>query len=160
MPNATLLGILRIQNRLIWNTFQTEIKNWQSTKNKAPRVLMLYHGTRQADPKKIYEGTEGFDNRYGTWGMWGAANYFAVNASYSDGYHHPSNGAKQMFYARVMIGTTIYLQPDNTLRKPPLINAANPNDFYDSVNGKTNGSEVFMTYTNKLAYPEYLITYQ
>jgi len=68
---------------------------------------MLFHGTRATDPKMIYGGKEGFDMRYSPGGMWGIANYFAVNASYSDGYHHPTgNGQKQMFCARVMIGNT------------------------------------------------------
>ena len=121
---------------------------------------MLYHGTRATNPKLIYTGKEGFDMRFSPGGMWGPANYFAVNASYSDGYHHPAgNGMKQMFYARVMIGNTIVLQPNNNLKMPPPINAANPNDLYDSVQGHTGGSDVFMIYTNKQAYPEYLITY-
>ena len=58
-------------------------------------------------PKNIYAWKEGFDMRFSPGGMWGIANYFAVNASYSNDYHHPTNGAKQMFYARVMIGNTI-----------------------------------------------------
>jgi hypothetical protein len=68
---------------------------------------MLYHGTKKNDPKTIYAGKEGFDIRFSAGGMWGYANYFAVNASYSDGYSHAANGAKQMFFARVMIGSTI-----------------------------------------------------
>jgi hypothetical protein len=28
LPKATLLEVMRIQNLLIWNTFQTEIKNF------------------------------------------------------------------------------------------------------------------------------------
>jgi hypothetical protein len=31
---------------------------------------------------------------------------------------------------------------------------------YDSVQGETNGSTVYMVYANKKAYPEYLITYK
>ena len=107
MPQALIVEILRIQNRLIWNTYQTEINNFQTAKGQPPRVTMLYHGTRLTDPQSIYAGKEGFDMRFSPGGMWGQANYFAVNASYSDAYHHPSNGAKQMFYARVMIGDTI-----------------------------------------------------
>ena len=38
-----------------------------------------------------------------------------------------------MFYARVMIGNTIAMKPNNALRMPPPLNAANPNDLYDSV---------------------------
>ena len=99
--------------------------------------------------------------RYSPGGMWGIANYFAVNASYSDAYHHPlPNGSKQMFYARVLIGNTVILQPNNALRMPPPINPANPHDLYDSVQGFTGNSDVFMIYTNKQAYPEYLITYK
>lgn len=32
--------------------------------------------------------------RYSRDGMWGHANYFAVNANYSDGYHHPKGNNK------------------------------------------------------------------
>ena len=85
---------------------------------------MLYQGTRTTDPKLIYEGHEGFDIRFcpRDGGMWGIANYFALNASYSDMYKHTrADGLKQMFYARVIIGNTIVLNPDKTLNLPPLI---------------------------------------
>ena len=89
MPKAQIVEIVRIQNRLIWNTYQTEINNFQTSKGEPPKVTMLYHGTRHTDPRNIYEGKEGFDMRFSTpGGMWGQANYFAVNASYSDNYHH------------------------------------------------------------------------
>jgi poly [ADP-ribose] polymerase 10/14/15 len=65
-----------------------------------------------------------------------------------------------MFYARVMVGNTIVLNPNKDLRMPPPVNAANPNDLYDSVQGFTGNSDVFMIYTNTQAYPEYLITYK
>jgi Poly(ADP-ribose) polymerase catalytic domain len=90
MPNATVHEIMRIQNRVIWNKYQTEINNFQSTKGQAPIVRMLYHGTRQTNPSLLFSGREGFDMRYSPGGMWGIANYFAANASYSDAYHHPA----------------------------------------------------------------------
>lgn len=31
---------------------------------------------------------------------------------------------------------------------------------YDSVNGTTGGSQIYMIYSNRKAYPEYLITYE
>ena len=37
---------------------------------------------------ELKEGKDGFDMRYGAQGMWGVANYFTVNASYSDSYAH------------------------------------------------------------------------
>jgi hypothetical protein len=43
---------------------------------------------------------------------------------------------------------------------PPMMEN-NPNGYYhDSIKGHTNGSDVYMIYTNKKAYPEYLITYK
>ena len=63
-----------------------------------------------------------------------------------------------MFYARVLVGNFIGLQSDRSLKMPPLINAQGLRR-YDSIKGNTNGSDVFMIYTNKQAYPEYLITY-
>ena len=41
---------------------------------------------------------------------------------------------------------------------PPLVEGSSTVK-YDSVKGFTNGSDVYMIYTNKKAYPEYLITY-
>jgi hypothetical protein len=54
MPNATVQEIMRIQNLLIWNTFQTEITNFQILRGEPPQVKMLYHGTSDNDPKSIY----------------------------------------------------------------------------------------------------------
>lgn len=97
--------------------------------------------------------------RFSAGGMWGQANYFAANASYSDAYAHKINGTKQMFQARVMVGNTKTCNPNNGLKMPPPISADNPLDLHDSVHGKTGGSDVYVIYTNKQAYPEYLITY-
>jgi hypothetical protein len=63
-----------------------------------------------------------------------------------------------MFMANVIIGNTIIMQPDNTLRTPPLV-AKGSQVAYDSVKGNTGDSDVIMVYSNKKAYPEYLITY-
>lgn len=91
--------------------------------------------------------------------MWGKANYFAVNASYSSGYSHDlKNGTFQMFYARVILGNYKELGSDNTLREPPMIEGTTIR--HDSVKGHTGGSDVFMIYSNKKAYPEYLITFK
>ncbi len=59
-----------------------------------------------------------------------------------------------------MIGNTIKLAPDGKIKMPPPINPAKPTELYDSIQGNTGGSDVFMIYTNKQAYPEYLISYK
>jgi hypothetical protein len=63
-----------------------------------------------------------------------------------------------MFMATVIIGNTIVLQPDKTLRVPP--RQPGKTIPYDSVKGNTGGSDVIMVYSNKKAYPSYLITYK
>jgi hypothetical protein len=90
--------------------------------------------------------------------MWGYANYFAKNSSYSNNYAHTLPGGKrQMFVATVLIGDTIILPPNGNIKFPP------PNPAtgkpHDSVQGHTGGSDVIMVYSNKKAYPQYLLTY-
>jgi len=120
----------------------------------------MYHGTRDTTPIAIYKSEEGFDMRFSNAGMWGYANYFAKNASYSNNYAYkdPANDTRQIFVAKVLIGKTCLLGPDNNLKIPPLIQGTEM--MYDSVSGQTNGSDVTMVYSNKKAYPEYLITYK
>ena len=48
----------------------------------------MYHGTSCTSPEKIYKSEEGFDMAYSNGGMWGVANYFAKNSSYSDRFAH------------------------------------------------------------------------
>ena len=98
--------------------------------------------------------------RFSPGGMWGRANYFAVNSSYSNDYRHDCGGGQyQMFNAIVIEGKSAKLQSNNQLYMPPLLPGSNV-DRFDSVLGNTNGSDVIMVYSNKKAYPFYLITYK
>ena len=63
-----------------------------------------------------------------------------------------------MFQAKVNIGNYIEMEPDSILRMPPVFPGTKTR--YDSVMGHTGGSDVIMVYSNKKAYPEYLITYK
>ena len=123
----------------------------------------LFHGTSRNEPTNIYSDTVGFDMRYSNQGFWGKANYFAVNSSYSDDYSYkiPSTNLKQMFIAKVLIGDSVNVMPKNSsLREPPSYEKNGKQIQYDSVNGETNESIVYMIYENSRAYPEYLITYE
>ena len=98
--------------------------------------------------------------KYSTGRMWGQAVYFAVNSSYSHDYRHTqADGSFQMFYARVMVGKYILKNNDASITMPDLL-PGNLVERYDTIKGHTNGSDVFMIYANKKAYPEYLITYR
>ena len=125
---------------------------------------LLFHGTRETEPKMIYSDTVGFDMRYSREGMWGKANYFAVNSSYSDekyAYKIPNSCLKQIFISKVLIGDSVTVMPNNSsLIKPPAYQKNGKHIQYDSVNGETMGSVVYMIYENSRAYPEYLVTYE
>jgi hypothetical protein len=64
-----------------------------------------------------------------------------------------------MFMARVLVGKFKEMVPTNTLKMPPNIEGSTV-ERYDSVKGHTGGSDVYMIYANRKAYPEYLITYK
>lgn len=158
MPGATIHEIQRIQNKKLWRVFQNEVDDVRQKNGQEPQIAEMYHGTSGTNPELIYKSEEGFDMRYSNQGMWGHANYFAKNSSYSNSYAHSiSNGKRQMFVANVLIGVPAVLAPDRSLKFPP-INPATHKP-YDSVQGNTGGSDVIMVYSNKKAYPQYLVTY-
>ncbi len=99
--------------------------------------------------------------------MWGQASYYAVNASYSDGYSYSvPNGGRQMFLVYVLTANSYKCSSNSSLRLPPKMTSntsvagENLDVRYDTVTGNTGGSDVYMTYDNRKAYPAYLITYK
>jgi hypothetical protein len=87
MPASQVLKIERIQNRKLWKVFQNEIDDVTHKNGGAPAELKeLFHGTSGTAPNFIYESEEGFNINYSNDGMWGRANYFAVNSHYSNSY--------------------------------------------------------------------------
>jgi hypothetical protein len=58
-----------------------------------------------------------------------------------------------------MVGKYADLPSTPNLRHPPPLPGSDTKRYH-SVKGYTGGSDVFMIYTNKKAYPEYLITYK
>ena len=56
-----------------------------------------------------------------------------------------------------MIGNTVKKNADKTIKMPPEIEGKK-GKRYNSVMG-FSGSDIYMIYTNKKAYPEFLITY-
>ena len=160
LPQKYIVKIERIQNKWLWEKYYQHRDRMKRKNDGKINEKLLFHGTRNTLPSSIYNDEEGFDMRFGRAGMWGKGNYFAVNASYSDDYahrrHDGTRATQQMFLAKVLTGRSIELQPDNTLCLPPIMQG---NTRYDTVNGETNGSRVYITYSNDKAYPFYLISY-
>jgi len=163
-----IVQINRIQNTWLWENYVMHKKRLDLKNDGIINEKELFHGTRGNDPKFIYEGENGFDMRFSASGMWGQANYFAVNASYSHGYAHPtSDGYREMFLVKVLTGDSYNCSSNSALRMPPVKQTIASGTSkvqlaqmrYDTVTGTTGGSQVFMTYDNDKAYPAYLIKY-
>ena len=90
--------------------------------------------------------------------MWGKGLYFAENASYSHKYSFlAANRDRTFFLAEIILGESITLPPKTTLTYPPVNDKTGKQ--YDSVQGNTKGSDVYMVYANQKCYPRYLVTY-
>ena len=166
LPNH-IHQIYRIQNKWLWERYAQHKQRLAYKNNGVVNEKELFHGTRHNDPKLIYEGEDGFDMRFSAQGKWGLANYFAVNASYSNAYaYQVSNGYREIFLVKVLTGDSCPCAANSSLRLPPEKpgGASGSLQFsrtrYDTVTGTTGGSRVYMTYDNDKAYPAYLIQYR
>ena len=163
LASCPIREIVRIQNIYLW-------EKWIEERNRIGKFKGcinekdLFHGSGKNDPKNIYDSEIGFDMRFCSSGMWGQANYFAVNASYSHKYCHTNaSGHHEMFLVKVITGDAYNCKSDRSLRMPPLKDGAGKLSLsqvrYDTVTGTTAGSQVYMCYDNQKAYPAYLIRY-
>lgn len=166
MPANKIKNIQRIQNAKFWRDYCSEKENLGKLHEKAGfgkdiKEEYLWHGTRGSHPHIIYGGMdECFDMQHANEGMWGRGLYFAVNASYSHDYAHPSqSGTKLFMLCRVLIGDAIQLPSNSSIRKPPERTDGKEKILYDSIKGYTGGSDVYILYRMRRAYPEYLIEY-
>ena len=168
LPNARIISIKRIQNKWLWEKYEQSRRRMYDKNAGRVNEKQLFHGSRKTSAERIYDSEEGFDMRFSSQGMWGQANYFAADAQYSDSYAYvKTDGNKELLLARVLTGDSYTSQSDQTLRMPPEKPTTSHSDSkvqlkqlrYDTVNGVTNDTKVFMTYSNDKAYPAYLIVY-
>ena len=125
---------------------------------------LLFHGTRNTNPKLIYCSEVGFDVRYSSKGRWGHAIYFSENASYADKYAHITpSGDRQLLIANVAIQVFQTALSNCHLHVITRNCEANGLFFselwYDSVTAVSKGSQLYMIYDNSKSIPCYLITY-
>ena len=163
MPTAEVKQIHRIQNCVLWRKYVDKSREMNAFGGGVLNEKLLFHGSGANNPELIYEGDASFDIRFSRNGMWGKGNYFAANASYSDSYAFNAGrlGLKKMLAAWVLTGHSYESDPFR-FDHPPFRDEKEQGRVhrrFDSVNGSTNGSKVYITYDNTLAYPAYLITY-
>ena len=95
--------------------------------------------------------------------MWGRGLYFASKSSYSNqfAFKYKDNkgqlsGERGIFLALVNLGEEQLIQYDENVTRKMI----EPPQNKDSVKGSTNGSDVYVVYANKKAYPQYYIRYK
>ncbi len=165
MPEYVIVDIQRVQNKWIWQRYAIAKHRIGGKNNGRINELELFHGSRTAPAKSICKSEEGFDMRFSREGLWGRANYFAQDASYSNDYAYNGKGIKEIMLAQVLTGDSYACNADRTLRMPPEKPSQDSDrssqliQRYDSVSGVTNNCKVFMTYCNENAYPAYIIRY-
>ena len=159
MLDAKILKIERIQNKFLYAKYELCRKRMHDKNKGMVNEKRLFHGSSDVSPHKIYTSEHGFDFRYGGSGVWGKGAYFAVNASYSGGsYAFPSSHGRQIFMAYVLTGESKEMPSNPSLVTPPSKDGSE--DLYDSVNGVTGSSQVYIVYDHDKCYPAYLITLQ
>ena len=160
--SMAIISIKRIQNNWLWEKYVVTRNRMSRKNNGRINEKELFHGSRECRAHMIYDSEEGFDMRYSSKGMWGQANYFAEKASYSNSYAHElTDGNREILLAKVLTGESCRCASDRSLRLPPLKGSQTrfQQERYDTVEGETGGSKVYMTYTNDKAYPAYLMVY-
>ncbi len=162
----TTLDVTEVSNSILMGYLSNQKEQIKAlSKGAKPKVMLLFHGTSDTDPAKIYNGCyEGFDTQHAAdSGFWGRGLYFAVNASYSHAYAHQNaeEGVRQLFLAEVIVGKSCDFKDkhDSTLKHPPSL-PGDDKKRYDSVKATTEGSDVYVIYDGKQAYPKYLLSYK
>ena len=167
IPGVNMVYLDRIQNCKLWDKYALEKKHMSERNGGDARVneKLLFHGTRGTDPQTIIKSPKGIDFRYSRRDyqlLWGTGAYFAVNASYSDSYCYVDQNlqVQQLLLVKVLTGNSCSYGTTNdpSLTKPPPLSQGNPL-LYDTVNGFTKGSCVYIVYDHDKAYPAYLISY-
>ncbi|XP_070262430.1 protein mono-ADP-ribosyltransferase PARP14-like isoform X2 [Myotis yumanensis] len=153
--------IERIQNRSLWQFYQTKKKTMDDKNGHIQNERLLFHGTDADSLPHVNQ--HGFNRSYAGKNAvaYGRGTYFAVHANYSanDTYSRPdANGKKHMYYVRVLTG--LYARGNFSLLEPPPKNPQNPLDLYDTVTDRVSNPSLFVVFYDYQAYPEYLITFK
>ena len=154
------ISIKRVQNKKLWKDYVRK-KQEMIDEGKPLNKKRLFHGSGETPPQSIYKSSKGFDFRHSHEGaLWGRGAYFAVNAGYSNQYSYKlESGQRQIFLAFVLTGNSLLMSnSDRSLIKPPPLHPGSM-ECYDSVEGNSGGSDIFVVYDFGMSYPAYLITY-
>lgn len=159
-------SLKRVQNLALWQSYaayrktlllRAEAEGIDAGRLAKYELPSVFHGSSAfAIPKIAQQGFQrNFAGKNAT--AYGRGNYFALNSSYSahDVYTAPdSKGVKRMFIARAMVGETC-LGDESTI----VPSERKPNILFDSTTDHLRKPQLYVTYHDAQAYPEYLIEF-
>jgi hypothetical protein len=160
----TIQSVERIQNMDLWNLYVAKRKSVCGRKSpKDAQNLVrnwLFHGCSGDVTDEISQGgfNRSFVGRHAT--AYGKGIYFARDASYST---YPmyserdANGVQSIFLARVVVGEYCLGVQDALV---PAMRDATTHAHYDSTVDNLQNPNIFVTYNDAQAYPEYLIKFK
>ncbi|XP_078579847.1 protein mono-ADP-ribosyltransferase PARP14-like [Branchiostoma floridae x Branchiostoma japonicum] len=160
---AQVLKIQRIQNPRLWRQYQVrkDQMEFDNSNSKEPVERILYHGTHDQEGSLKKINTKGFNRSFSgqnVGAIYGKGVYFAVPASTAAGSQYsrpdPNTGDKYIYAARVLSG-------EFCAGKKGLIVPEDDNHCtFDSVCDDPANPQVFVTFYDDQAYPEYLIQFR
>lgn len=141
---SQVVRIQKVYNKLVYQKFIFELQTMLARyPDKKISELMhhLYHGSKQAQPKFIYESDSGLDIRFANAGILGQGIYFSNNSGYSNRYcYNDPAGVMQQFLCLVLVGDTVgHNSPElaghhvNTATRLPPLKPGSQVQRYDSV---------------------------
>jgi len=165
IPSLQVLSVERVQNVSMWQSYavkrQTIVMREQgdeATLKKKYERVWLFHGTNEDTIPKII--TQGFNRSFAgkNMTMYGKGVYFARDSDYSarKTYAIPNAaGVQSMFLCRVTVGEFC----------PGKKDAITPDvrqgyQLYDSTVNDMNSPQIYVTYHDAQAFPEYLIKFK
>ncbi|KAG7320199.1 hypothetical protein KOW79_016052 [Hemibagrus wyckioides] len=158
MKDFTILTIERVQNKELWEDFQTKrarMKKANSHKKYGEGERLLFHGTSTKNIEAICR--QNFDMRVSGVNatVYGQGSYFARDAKYSNDYADDC-GERSMFVCRVLVGQ--YTKGLSYYRRPPAKDTAG--NLYDSCVNDVHNPSIYVVFDRSQVYPEFLITYE
>jgi hypothetical protein len=174
-----IVNIQRIENLALWQSYAAKKASMvhraanEGLDSSLYEKEMMYHGTHpEVIPKIVQQGfNRGFAGRNAV--RFGKGVYFALTSAYSNNYAEAdSRGVRHMFVCRVMVGETSQGQNEQLV---PEVRVQATQQQYDSTTDQIDAPEpsdqdpgrygsgvrqMYVTYHDAQAYPEYLIQYK
>eukprot|EP00732_Lithocolla_globosa_P000257 Lithocolla_globosa_v1_NODE_63_length_7262_cov_10.450950.p1 type:complete len:1201 gc:universal NODE_63_length_7262_cov_10.450950:2687-6289(+) len=157
--NFYIRKIIRVQNKHIWELYQTRKREFIAmNKKNGGKEKLLFHSTNGYDPAKIYHSVAGFE-----WGcarehsFHGKALYFAEKAHYShDFFRHTKEDEPdvyQMICASVVVGHSLIQNKQNKeLTKRDLVMPGTSAYFNTVLSKLSRKCDIYACYDQGQAY--------